>query len=53
MPKVSKPKEDLYDEAARKYLDSLTVKNQANLDYIAMMCDVDIPVEEQEGGNDL
>ncbi|MBQ9632235.1 MAG: hypothetical protein IJV04_04875 [Lachnospiraceae bacterium] len=37
--------------AALENAEAQAVKNAANIDYIAMMADVEIPTEE-EGGND-
>lgn len=45
---VEKPKEDLAEEARRKYLETLTLESQAKIDYVAMMTDVEIPTEEDK-----
>ena len=44
---VEKPKESLAEEARRKHLETLILESQAKLDYVAMMTDVDIPIEEE------
>lgn len=47
--------EHVTDPAAlreRERAQAQAAKNAANIDYIAMMADVDIPTEEQEGIDD-
>ena len=51
MPKpitVERPGMDLYDEAMLENAKAQAEQNKANIDYIAMMTDVDIPTEEAE-----
>ncbi len=45
---INKIKCSPFEQAEREYADALAAKNAANIDYIAMMCDVDIPTEEVE-----
>lgn len=58
MPKpitVERPTGDLYDRAMLENAKAQAEQNKANIDYIAMMTDVEIPIEEQgqEEDNDL
>lgn len=49
--KVSR--EEIEQEKRVKLLEAENYELRAKLDYVAMMTDVDIPTEEQEGENDL
>ena len=52
---VERPTQDLYERAMLENAKAQAEQNAANIDYIAMMTDVEIPTEEQrqEGNNDL
>lgn len=41
---------DLHEKAMLENADAATLRNAANIDYIAMMTDVEIPTEEDEDG---
>ena len=52
---VERPTQDLYERALLENARAQAEQNAANIDYIAMMTDVEIPTEgqRQEGNNDL
>ena len=46
MPLIKRNKEDLNTAALREYAQALAEKNAALIEFLAIMCDVDIPEEE-------
>ena len=46
MSVLTKNKQDLHDAAIAEYTHAETEKNTAIIEYVAMMCEVDIPTEE-------
>ena len=46
--KITPPANDLYEEAMEKHAVTQAEINQANIDYLAMMTDVDIPTEDDQ-----
>lgn len=44
---VQRPVMDLYEKAMLEHAEAQAEQNKANIDYIAMMTDVDIPTEEE------
>ena len=44
--KVIRQEKDIHDDVMDRYARHLALKNEADLAYIAMMTDVDMPVEE-------
>lgn len=47
---ISRIMMNLKEKAALENAEAASIKNTANIDYIAMMTDVEIPTEEEENG---
>lgn len=50
MSLVTRNKMDLHEKAILENAQADNAKNAANIDYIAMMADIEIPTEEDENG---
>lgn len=48
MSLVTRIRMDLHDKALLEVSQAENAKNAANIDYIAMMADIEIPTEEEE-----
>lgn len=48
MALVNRNKMDLHEKAMLENAEADNVRNAANIDYIAMMADIEIPTEEEE-----
>ena len=46
MLKIKKANEEIVNIKRRENLEATVAKQEAIIDYLAMMCDVEIPVEE-------
>ena len=49
MALITKNKMDLHEKAMLENAEADNAKNAANIDYIAMMADIEIPTEEEDG----
>lgn len=52
MPKIVRPTQSIRDRAAAEHAIAQSLKNEANIEFIALMTDVELPdMMEEEIGN--
>lgn len=54
MPKIVRPTQPIKDRAAAEYTVAQALKNEANIEFVALMTDVELPdmTEEVQGNAD-
>lgn len=53
MPRIEKRKQTIRDRAAAEYAVAQTLKNEANIEYIALMADIELPGMGEEVQNNV
>jgi hypothetical protein len=51
MPKIVRPTQSIRDRAEAEHAVAQTLKNEANIEFIALMTDVELPDNAEEGLN--